>query len=151
MLKEDISDKRKERHSETQEDFTPREILEIMFYGMDDNLYKDFSKTFCDPCVGSGNIYLYVLEHRLEYCKTPNDVYKAISTLYGTELMEDNTEECRERILMMLLKFSAKHNMNLKDKKVIEILNHNIVCTDTFKWDFENLCTIKEYKNEELF
>ena len=151
MLKEDITDKRKERHSETQEDFTPPEILDIMFSGMDEQLYTNFKKTFCDPCIGTGNIYLYVLERRLKYCKTPNDVYKAISTLYGTELMEDNTEECRERILMMLLKFSAKHNMNLKDKKIIKILNHNIVCTNTFKWDYENWGPIKEYKNEALF
>ena len=49
------------------------------------------------------------------------------------------------------IKFSAKHNMNLKDKKIIEILNHNIVCTDTFKWDYENWGPIKEYKNEALF
>ena len=34
---------------------------------------------------------------------------------------------------------------------VMKILNKNLVCSDFFKWDFENWCQIKEYKNKELF
>ena len=33
----------------------------------------------------------------------------------------------------------------------MKIPNKNLVCYDCFKWDFENWCPIKEYKNEELF
>lgn len=137
MLKQDITDKRKERHQKTQEDFTPVEICKILFEGQYE-LFKDFSKTFCDPCCGTGNIIRYLVRERLKYCITKEDVYKALSSIYGTELMEDNTEECRSKILFDCLEWSSKNNIDLEDKKIIDILKFNIVCTDTFKWDYDN-------------
>ena len=137
MLKNDITDKRKERHQKTQEDFTPVEICHILFEGQDE-LFTDFNKTFCDPCCGTGNIIRYLLKERLNHCVKSNDVYKALETIYGTELMEDNTDECKQKILIDCLKWSSSHDLDLKDKKLMQIIEHNIVCTDTFKWDYEN-------------
>jgi len=141
MLEKDITDKRKERHQKTQEDFTPVEICHILFEGQDE-LFKDFSKTFCDPCCGTGNIIRYLLRERLKYCKIEKDVYNALETIYGTELMEDNTEECKQKILIDCLKWSSSNDLDLKDKKLMQIIEHNIVCTDTFKWDYENWKTL---------
>lgn len=141
MLKNDITDKRKERHQKTQEDFTPVEICHILFE-VQDELYKDFSKTFCDPCCGTGNIIRYLLKERLKYCKVEEDVYKALETIYGTELMKDNTEECKQKILMDCLRWSSSHDLDLKDKKLMQIIENNIVCTDTFKWDYKNWKTL---------
>ena len=137
MLKDDINEKRKARHQKTQEDFTPVEICHLLFEGQDE-LFKNFNKTFCDSCCGTGNIIRYLLRERLNNCKKPIDVYKALETIYGTELMEDNTEECRQKILYDCMKWSSEHNVDLIDRKLISIIEHNIVCTDTFKWDYEN-------------
>ena len=141
MLKNDINDKRKERHKTTQEDFTPVEICHILFEGQDE-LFKNFNKTFCDPCCGTGNIIRYLLKERLKYCKVEEDVYKALESIYGTELMEDNTEECRQKMLYDCMKWSSEHNIDLIDRILISIIEHNIVCTDTFKWDYENWKTL---------
>lgn len=141
MLKEDVTDKRKERHAETQEDFTPPEVLSVMFQHIDDNLYTDFSKTFCDPGTGTGNIFLYVLERRLHNCKTEEDKIRALSSMYGIELMQDNVDECKERIYKLVG----------KTPEIEKIVNHNIVCSDFFKWDFENWRPIPEAKSIELF
>ena len=73
-----------------------------------------------------------------QYDYNIEDVYKALETIYGTELMEDNTEECKQKILMDCLKWSSSNDLDLKDKKLMQIIEHNIVCTDTFKWDYEN-------------
>ena len=137
MLKDDINEKRKERHKKTQEDFTPLEVCKILFEEQDE-LFKNFNKTFCDPCCGTGYIIRYLLRKRLNYCNESTDVYRALETIYGTELMEDNTEECRQKILYDCMKWSSEHNVDLQDKKLISIIEHNIVCTDTFKWDYEN-------------
>ena len=137
MLEKDITDKRKTRHKKTQEDFTPVEICHLLFEGKDE-LFSNFKKTFCDPCCGTGNIIRYLLRERLNNCKKPIDVYKSLETIYGTELMEDNTEECRQKILYDCMKWSSKHNVNLIDRKLMSIIEHNIVCTDSFKWDYEN-------------
>ena len=145
MLQENISTKRKERHKQTQEDFTPDNILNVMFEGMDEELYSDFSKTFCDPCMGNGNIYLYVLKKRLNYCKSSNDVNNALSTLYGVELMEDNVQETKERIFKLL----DEMNVEYSRREAQEIMDHNLVCSDFFKWDFDNWKPIEEEKEPE--
>lgn len=121
------TDIRKERHSITQEDFTPDEVLDVMFKDIDKSLFYDFQKTFCDPCIGIGNIYIYILKRRLKYCSTADDIYNAISSMYGMELMEDNVEECRSRIFEVIKKFKS----NIDENKIKLILRDNIVCCDT--------------------
>lgn len=139
MLEHTKTEKRKERHKITQEDFTPKCVIDIMLDNMDNNsLFKDFSKTFCDPCIGIGYIYIEVLKRRLKYCKTNDDIINAISTMYGTELMEDNVNECKYNISSTIYEFCDILNINIDKNKINDILNENIVCTDFFNWDYDN-------------
>lgn len=142
MLKDDITDKRKERHHKTQEDFTPVEICKILFEGQDE-LFSNFKKTFCDPCCGNGNIIRYLLRERLNNCKKSTDVYRALETIYGTELMQDNVQECKERILDLLDKLQIKYDKEL----ALQIMDRNLICHDFFTWNFEEW---REYTDEEL-
>lgn len=170
------TDIRKDRHHITQEDFTPPEIVDLLLDGQDE-LFSDFSKTFLDPCIGIGFIYIGVLKERLKHCKTSDDILDAIRTMYGTELMQDNVDECKLNIISCIRGFIAENELVPEDKKtfifwdrslvpedtrafqpksrfyndVQKILDHNIVCTDTFKWDYENWCLIKEEKAMPLF
>ena len=75
------------------------------------------------------------------------DLMTTLKTLFGVELMEDNVQETKDRILDMLDKMEIEYYR----PSVMRILNKNLFCSDFFKWDFENWCPIKEYKNEELF
>ena len=61
--------------------------------------------------------------------------------------MQDNVIETHERILEMLSKLNIDYNVDTAKS----ILNNNLVCTDFFKWDYENWCPIKENKCEALF
>ena len=136
MLEQDITQKRKDRHHITQEDFTPPEVIEMLFKDIPRDLYTDFSKTFCDPCAGIGNILVYVLNKRLEYCKSEDDILNALSTLYGVELMEDNTIELKQNILNCII----KHFDELSDDllfNIDKILNDNFICSDATEWNFE--------------
>ncbi len=130
MLEQDRTEIRKERHKITQEDFTPDCIIDRLLKGSEE-LFTDFSKTFCDPCAGIGNILLYILRKRFENCQTQSDCEQAVSTCYGTELMSDNTEECKERIYNLVQEFNFEVSNKIK-----EIVEHNIVCTDTFEWNY---------------
>lgn len=179
MNKDWKTDIRKDRHHITQEDFTPPEIVDLLLDGQDE-LFSDFSKTFLDPCIGIGFIYIGVLKKRFEHCKTSDDILDAIRTMYGTELMQDNVDECKLNIISCIRGFIEENELVLlvpEDKKtfifwerslvpedtrafqpksrfyneVQKILDHNIVCTDTFKWDYENWCPIKEEKAMPLF
>lgn len=136
MLEQDITQKRKDRHHITQEDFTPPEVIDMLFKNITQDLYTDFSKTFCDPCAGIGNILVYVLNRRLEYCKSEDDILNALSTLYGVELMEDNLEELHYTLLNAIL-INSEYNSNIFISKIWEILKRNFVCSDAMEWNFE--------------
>ena len=146
MLKDDITEKRKARHSITQEDFTPEAICEILCNDCEE-LFKDFSKTYLDPCSGTGNIIVYILKKRLKYCNTNEDVYNALKTIYGTELMKDNVEESYKNILYNIMLCTSKKHLDLNESIILDILHRNIVCTDTFKWNYEEW---RPYTEEEL-
>ena len=150
MRKEWLTKERAQRRKSTGEDFTPPEVIDIMLQGQEE-LFKDFSKSFLDPCIGIGFIYIEVLKKRFEHCKNTDDILNAISTMYGTELMPDNVEECKKNIIFEIMKFTSEHNMDINESKVLKILNHNIVCTDTFKWDYENWKPIREQRCDALF
>lgn len=66
-------------------------------------------------------------------------------------MMPDNVDECKKNIIFEIMKFTSEHNMDINESKVLKVLNHNIVCTDTFKWDYENWKPINEQKCDALF
>ena len=147
----DISDKRKERRkynsnleiSGTQEFFTPKFLCDEMLDKIPEVDWKDINKTFLDSTCGNGNFLVNIYERKLKYCDSINDSLIALKSIWGTELMEDNTNECRNRLYLLFKEFCNNRNLTeeqfkLEKSKCIKILKHNIVCTDTFKWDYEN-------------
>ena len=149
-----ISDKRKERRkhnsnlevSGTQEFFTPKFLCDEMLDKISKEDWKDITKTFLDSTCGNGNFLVNIYERKLKWCNSVNDSLIALNSIYGTELMEDNTEELKERLYKLLISY----NFNITDE-IKNIVNNNIVCTDFFKWDYENWCPIKENKCDALF
>lgn len=153
MLEQNKTDIRIARHKISQEDFTPECVVQKLFE-QSEECFTNFSKTVLDPCAGICYILMYCLKQRLKYCKSEEDIIKAISTIYGTELFEDNCEEGRQNLLDVILEY-ARTSVYLVSNKTINkikaILEKNIVCTDTFKWDYEKWKPIEEYKTVELF
>ena len=118
------------RRKKTQEFFTPSLLVERMCDKIDEAIWKDPSKDFLEPCFGNGNFIMEILKRKLKY----TDWKTALEHIWGVELMEDNVEECKERILAYL---------NLDDEDAIKaraILDEHLVCSDFFEWDFENWC-----------
>ena len=60
--------------------------------------------------------------------------------------MPDNVEEAKDRIIEVLKKL----NIDFNEQEARDIMNHNLVCSDFFKWDFENWQPISE-SSKELF
>ena len=128
----------------TNEFFTPYSIVMKMCDKISEEDWSDPEKTFCEPCFGNGQFILAIIYKRLI---AGVDLMTTLKTLFGVELMEDNVQETKDRILDMLDKMEIEYHR----PSVMKILNKNLVCSDFFKWDFENWCPIKEYKNKELF
>lgn len=130
---------RKARRKETAEDFTPLPLVNEMLDKLPKEVWDDPSKTFCDPAAGNGNFLIEILRRKLEL---KHDPLVALQSIYGVDLMADNVQEMKERLLSLI-----PESLHKEAKK---ILNKNIICHDALTWDFINWkSTI--IKNKKLF
>ena len=79
-----------ERIKETQEVFTPTELVESMIDDIALDILQDPDSTFIDNSAGSGN-FLVALKNRLLNYHTEEHILDHM--LYAVEMMEDNHKE----------------------------------------------------------
>jgi hypothetical protein len=109
---------------------------------------------FLEPTCGNGNFLAEVLRRKLQvvnerYSKNQVEWERyaviAVSSIYGVDILEDNAEECRDRLLVI---FEETYKSLYKEKCKSEctrsvrfLLNHNILWGDAL--DFTNPQTKK--------
>ena len=84
-----------ERIKETQEVFTPPELVESMIDDIDVELLKDSSSKFLDNSAGCGN-FLVGLKNRLMSYHSEKHILN--NMLYAVEIMPDNHKELCARL-----------------------------------------------------
>jgi len=136
----ELEHKRKSRRKITAEDFTPPELVNEMLDKLPPEVWTDPTKTFCDPTGGDGNFVVEVLKRKLSL---NHDPLQALSTIYSVELMPDNVEEMKLRLLELIPEPLAQ--------EATVILDNNIVCHDALTWDFVNWCSPNANKPKALF
>jgi type I restriction-modification system DNA methylase subunit len=113
-------EREKARIKATGEVFTPTPLVQEILDKLDPELFKDPTKTFLDPTCGDGQFLSEVLIRKLE---NGIDFETALSTIYGVDLMQDNVELCRERLLC-----GQEHLRYIVEK--------NIVCADALTYNY---------------
>ena len=131
-MEKETNEVRKNRRKETGEVFTPNDTVRYMLNRLPENVFTE-NKLFLDNSAGNGNFILVIIQMKVEHGIQVED---AIRTTFGTELMEDNVVEMKERILALAKELSPECDL----EKIKEIINHNIVCTDAFAWDYKHWC-----------
>lgn len=104
----------------TGEVFTPTPLVQEILDNLDPELFKDPTKTFIDPSCGDGQFLGEVLIRKVE---NGIDFETALSTIYGVDIMQDNIDLCRERLLCS--REDLRH-----------IVEKNIVCADGLKYNY---------------
>jgi type I restriction-modification system DNA methylase subunit len=104
----------------TGEVFTPTELVREMLEQLPISQFQDPAKTFLDNSCGDGQFLGEVLIRKMENGSTFEE---ALSTIYGVDLMKDNVELCRERLLCGQEQF--RH-----------IVERNIVCNNALTYDY---------------
>ena len=104
----------------TGEVFTPTELVQKILDRLPLYMFSDVSKTFIDPTCGDGQFLSEVLIRKLE---NGIDFETALSTIYGVDLMQDNVNLCRERLLC------GREDLR-------HIVERNIVCHDALTYDY---------------
>lgn len=153
MLEDNINEVRKARHKESQEDFTPTDITALLVDGSED-MMADFSKRIIDISAGVCYILVECIKHRMTYCNNENDVVKAISTIYGTELHQDNVDEGIQNMKDAITEECEKKGITLSNETmnaINKILLNNIVCTDTFQWNYSQWKPFARSNDTKLF
>ena len=85
-----------------------------------DNFFTDSSKTICDPSCGDGQFLGECLIRRVE---NGIDFDKALSTILGVDIVKENVDLCRERLLC-----GQEHLRHIVEK--------NIVCADALRYHY---------------
>jgi hypothetical protein len=127
-------DRSYERISNSSEVFTLEEDVERELDKLDQIYFTDASLTVCDPCCGDGNYLAISLLRRI---KNGIDFETALSTIYGVDLMADNVELCRERLLC------GREDL----KHIVEL---NIVCADALTYHYRFDGTDASVTNKDL-
>lgn len=104
----------------TGEVFTPTELVQEILDKMPKTLFKDPNKTYIDNFCGDGQFLGEVLIRKVE---NGIDFEQALSTIYGVDLMQDNVDLCRERLLC-----GQEHLKHIVEK--------NIVCADALRYHY---------------
>lgn len=84
-----------ERIKETQEVFTPMDLVESMIDDISADMLKDPNSTFIDNSAGCGN-FLIALKNRL--CEYHTEEHVLDHMIYAVEMMEDNHRELCARL-----------------------------------------------------
>lgn len=104
----------------TGEVFTPTSLVQEMLDQIPVGQFEDPTKTFLDPSCGDGQFLGEVLIRKMENGST---FEQALGTVYGVDLMQDNVDECRKRLLC------GREDLR-------HIVERNIVCHDALTYDY---------------
>jgi hypothetical protein len=125
------SETRNSRKKQTAEVFTPQSLVIEMLKKLPKDSWNE-DKTFCDPSAGNGNFLVIILKAKL---KLGHDPLKAISTIFGVELMSDNVIECRHRLFEIIKSYITDVEQL---KQAAQIIQRNIISADALSFDWEN-------------
>lgn len=106
----------------TQEVFTPTPMVQDILDKLDPNLFQDAEQDFIDPTCGDGQFLGEVLIRKLN---RGIDFETALSSLYGVDLMQDNVELCRDRLLC-----GQEHLRHIVEKNIVQ--GNALECNYTF-------------------
>lgn len=125
----------------TGEVFTPTLLVQEVLSTVPLEHFQDPSKLFLDNSCGDGQFLSEVLIRKLE---NGIDFETALSTIYGVDLMQDNVDLCRERLLC------GREDLR-------HIVEKNIICADGLRYHYRFDSSypyddeIKVQEKEDLF
>ena len=126
----------KERIKQTGEVFTPLELVDEILNKLPKNLLTDPTKTFIDPAAGDGNFVVQVIRHKIHHGST---VWEALSTTYGVELMPDNVEHMKERVLALADDHDPDIFGMVESKAWYgPLVDHNFICANSLEFDYDS-------------
>ena len=130
--------KSKQRVKDFAEVFTPKHIVKDMCDLVPAEMWVNVDTTFLEPACGTGNFLVEILERKFKLCENWEDGLRALKSVYGVDIQQDNVEEAKGRLFEMYIKRFPK-SPAISGLIAAQILENNIVCGNF----------IKEYTDEK--
>ncbi len=108
------------RKLHTSEFFTPTDLVKEVLAATDTERLKDPESIWIDNSCGDGQFLSEILILKIE---SGIDFETALNTIYGIDLMQDNIDLCRERLLC------GREDLR-------HIVEKNIVCADSLEYNY---------------
>ena len=121
--------KSKQRVKDFAEVFTPKHIVKDMCDLVPKEMWTNVETTFLEPACGTGNFLAEILERKFKLCEDWEDGLRALKSVYGVDIQQDNVEEAKGRLFELYIKRFPK-SPAISGLIAAQILEHNIVCGD---------------------
>lgn len=146
---EDRQVKSKKRVADHGEVFTNAREVKAMVDLVWKNLEKGTAEgiltaTFLEPSCGSGNFLIDILQRKIALLKKTKKnkldfgfyLVLIAGSLYGVELLADNAEECRKRLLREFQKSYPKKEADYERlmRSIAFVISQNIICGDALNY-----------------
>lgn len=102
--------------------FTPPHIVKDMCDMVKDYTY-DIDKTFLEPSCGDGAFLVELLERKLSIANkdNKNEVYRAVSSIYGVDIQNDNVIKAKKRMIDICRNADVNEDTLNGCKKIIDV------------------------------
>ena len=124
--------KSKQRVKDFAEVFTPKHIVKDMCDLVPAEMWVNVDTTFLEPACGTGNFLVEILERKFKLCENWEDGLRALKSVYGVDIQQDNVEEAKGRLFEMYIKQYPKAPA-ISGLIASQILENNIVCGNFIK------------------
>ena len=122
--------KSKKRVKEFAEVYTNEREVKAMCDLIPKETWDNIESTFLEPACGNGNFLVEIYSRKLERCKDEQDGLKALASIVGIDIQQDNVDESRLRLRSIFLdKFPNANSFCLH--MLATILCNNIFCADS--------------------
>ena len=124
--------KSKQRVKDFAEVFTPKHIVKDMCDLVPAEMWVNVDTTFLEPACGTGNFLVEILERKFKLCENWEDGLRALKSVYGVDIQQDNVEEAKGRLFEMYIKRFPK-SPAISGLIAAQILENNILCGNFIK------------------
>jgi hypothetical protein len=114
----------KERVSDLGEVFTPSHIVDEMHSLLPKKNWSDKTMIYLEPTCGNGQFLVAAVQKKMDSGLTPE---QAVNTTFGMDIMRDNIEDARLRVLAVVLDKVGKGNR----KRLVRLAS--IIVNNIFK------------------
>ena len=122
----------KQRVKDFAEVFTAEREVKAMCDLIPAETWDNIESTFLEPACGTGNFLVEIFARKLERCKDIKDGLKALASIVGIDIQQDNVDESRARLRGMFVeKFPDANGIALT--LVAQILCNNIICGNSLE------------------